>query len=385
MILKLMIKNALRHKLRTSLTVLGIGIAVGAFGLLRTVITSWYASVEVAAADRLITRQAVSFIFPLPYAYRDKIEKIPGVEKVTYLNWFQGVYIDKDQFFPRMAADVNTLFDVYPEFIVSKEELEAFKRERNACVLGQDIADKYGLKVGDIMNIEGDIYPGQWQFVVRAIYKPRTPTVDGTQMFFHWEYLDERMKQDSPVRAGWVGWYAVKIKNPDDAAMISEQIDALFANSSSETKTETEKAFQNSFLKAYSAIITAINIMAVLIIGVILLVLANTMIMSARERSSEYAVMKTLGFTGKHLFGLVTGESVLIGLIGGMAGYFITVFFVNGFSMVVPKNYFPVFVLEDITMVQEFVFAIVVGLIAGIIPVYHTIKTSIIDGFRHIG
>ncbi|NUM82392.1 ABC transporter permease [bacterium] len=385
MILKLMIKNALRHKLRTSLTVLGIGIAVGAFGLLRTVITSWYASVEVAAADRLITRQAVSFIFPLPYAYRDKIEKIPGVEKVTYLNWFQGVYIDKDQFFPRMAADVNTLFDVYPEFIVSKEELEAFKRERNACVLGQDIADKYGLKVGDIMNIEGDIYPGQWQFVVRAIYKPRTPTVDGTQMFFHWEYLDERMKQDSPVRAGWVGWYAVKIKNPDDAAMISEQIDALFANSSSETKTETEKAFQNSFLKAYSAIITAINIMAVLIIGVILLVLANTMIMSARERSSEYAVMKTLGFTGKHLFGLVTGESVLIGLIGGMAGYFITVFFVNGFSMVVPKNYFPVFVLEDITMVQEFVFAIIVGLIAGIIPVYHTIKTSIIDGFRHIG
>lgn len=385
MILKLLIKNALRHKLRTTLTVLGIGVAVGAFGLLRTVITSWYASVEVAAADRLITRQAVSFIFPLPYAYRDKIEKVPGVEKVTYLNWFQGVYIDKNQFFPRMAADANTLFDVYPEFVVSKEELEAFKKERNACVLGQDIANKYGLKIGDIMNIDGDIYPGQWQFVVRAIYKPRTPTVDGTQMFFHWEYLDERMKQDAPVRAGQVGWYAVKIKNPDDAAMISEQIDALFTNSASETKTETEKAFQNSFLKAYSAIITAINIMAILIIGVILLVLANTMIMSARERSSEYAVMKTLGFTGKHLFGLVTGESILIGLIGGVAGYFITVFFVNGFSLVVPKNYFPVFVLEDMTMIQEFAFAVIVGLIAGIIPVYHTIKTSIIDGFRHIG
>ncbi|MBX7150688.1 FtsX-like permease family protein [bacterium] len=385
MIVKLLIKNSLRHKLRTTLTVLGIGVAVGAFGLLRTVITSWYASVEVAAADRLIARQAVSFIFPLPYAYRDKIEKVPGVEKVTYLNWFQGVYIDKDQFFPRMACDANTLFDVYPEFIVSKEELEAFKKERNACVLGQDIANKYGLKIGDMMNIDGDIYPGQWQFVVRAIYKPRTPTVDGTQMFFHWEYLDERMKQDAPVRAGQVGWYAVKIKNPDDAAMISEQIDALFANSSSETKTETEKAFQNSFLKAYSAIITAINIMAILIIGVILLVLANTMIMSARERSSEYAVMKTLGFTGKHLFGLVTGESILIGIIGGVAGYFLTIFFVNGFSAVVPKNYFPVFVLEDITMIQEFGFAIIVGLIAGIIPVYHTIKTSIIDGFRHIG
>lgn len=385
MLPKLVIRNALRHKLRTFLTVLGISIAVGAFGLLRTVITSWYASVEVAAADRLICRQAVSFIFPLPYAYRDKITKVPGVEKVTYLNWFQGVYIDKDQFFPRMAVDPQTLFDVYPEFELTKAELEAFQKDRGSCVLGQDIANKYGLKVGDIMNIEGDIYPGQWQFVVRAIYRPRTPAVDGTQMFFHWEYLDERIKQDMPPRAGQVGWYAVKIKNPDDAAMVSEQIDALFMNSPAETKTETEKAFQNSFLKAYSAIITAINVMAILIIGVILLVLANTMIMSARERSGEYAVMKTLGFTGKHIFGVVTGESIVIGLIGGIAGYFVTVFFVNGFSMVVPKNYFPVFILEDITIIHEFAFALGVGLISGLIPVYHTVKSNIVDGLRHVG
>ncbi len=385
MLPKLIIKNALRHKLRTTLTVLGIAIAVGAFGLLRTVITSWYASVEVAAADRLICRQAVSFVFPLPYAYRDKIAKVPGVEKVTYLNWFQGVYKDKQQFFPRMAADARTLFDVYPEFLVSRQELEAFQKERNACVLGQDIANKYGLKVGDVMTLEGDIYPGRWDFVVRAIYKPRTPAVDGTQMFFHWEYLDERMKQEMPVRAGQVGWYAVKIHDADDAAMVSEQIDALFANSEAETKTETEKAFQNSFLKAYSAIITAINVMAFLIIAVILLVLANTMIMSARERSGEHAVLKTLGFTGKHLFGLVTGESILIGLLGGVAGYGLTRFFVFAFSQIVPKNYFPVFILEDITIAQEFTFAVFVGLIAGVIPVYNAVKTNIVDGLRHVG
>lgn len=384
MLPKLIIKNALRHKLRTFLTVLGIAIAVGAFGLLRTVITSWYASVEVAAADRLICRQAVSFIFPLPYAYRDKIAKIPGVQMVTYQNWFQGVYIDKEQFFPRMAVDPNTMFDVYPEFTITKEELENFKKERNACVLGVDIANKYGLKLGDIMNVEGDIYPGQWQFVIRGIYKPRAATYDGTQMFFHWEYLDERMKQEMPARAGYVGWYVIKIAKADDAAMISEQVDALFQNSPAETKTETEKAFQNSFLKAYSAIITAINTMAILIIGVFFLVLANTMIMSSRERSQEYAVMKTLGFTAKHIFGLVTGESIVIGLLGGVAGYFVTNFFVNAFSMVVPKNWFPVFVLDDITLIQEFAFAILVGLVAGLIPSYATIKSSIIDGLRHI-
>ncbi len=384
MLPKLIIKNALRHKLRTFLTVLGIAIAVGAFGLLRTVITSWYASVEVAAADRLICRQAVSFIFPLPYAYRDKIAKIPGVQMVTYQNWFQGVYIDKEQFFPRMAVDPNTMFDVYPEFTITKEELENFKKERNACVLGVDIANKYGLKLGDIMNVEGDIYPGQWQFVIRGIYKPRAATYDGTQMFFHWEYLDERMKQEMPARAGYVGWYVIKIAKADDAAMISEQVDALFQNSPAETKTETEKAFQNSFLKAYSAIITAINTMAILIIGVFFLVLANTMIMSSRERSQEYAVMKTLGFTAKHIFGLVTGESIVIGLLGGVAGYFVTNFFVNAFSMVVPKNWFPVFVLDDITLIQEFAFAVLVGLVAGLIPSYATIKSSIIDGLRHI-
>lgn len=384
MLPKLIIKNALRHKLRTFLTVLGIAIAVGAFGLLRTVITSWYASVEVAAADRLICRQAVSFIFPLPYAYRDKIAKIPGVQMVTYQNWFQGVYIDKEQFFPRMAVDPNTMFDVYPEFTITREELENFKKERNACVLGIDIANKYGLKIGDIMNVEGDIYPGQWQFVIRGIYKPRAATYDGTQMFFHWEYLDERMKQEMPARAGYVGWYVIKIAKADDAAMISEQVDALFQNSPAETKTETEKAFQNSFLKAYSAIITAINTMAILIIGVFFLVLANTMIMSSRERSQEYAVMKTLGFTAKHIFGLVTGESMVIGLLGGVAGYFVTNFFVNAFSMVVPKNWFPVFVLDDITLIQEFAFAVLVGLVAGFIPSYATIKSSIIDGLRHI-
>ncbi|HMV25970.1 MAG TPA: ABC transporter permease [bacterium] len=385
MLFKMMLRNALRHKLRTILTILGIAIAVGAFGLLRTVITSWYAAVEAAAVDRLITRQAVSFIFPLPYAYRDQILKVPGVEKVGYFNWFQGVYKDKSEFFPRMACDPETIFDVYPEFLVTPEEKAAFQKERNACVVGADIAKKHNLKIGDVMSIEGDIYPGRWEFVVRAIYQPKTPAIDATQMFFHWTYLDERMKQDMPGREGNVGWYAVKIKDPSESAAVSEAIDAIFKNSNAETKTETERAFNQGFIGAYGAIINGINIMAFMIIGIILLVLANTMIMSARERNREYAVMKTLGFTGKHIFGVVTGESIIIGILGGIAGYAVTLFFVGAFSVAVPKNFFPVFILADITVIQEFSFAVIVGILAGIIPVVQAIKTDIVDGLRYVG
>ncbi len=385
MLPKLIVKNALRHKLRTILTIIGIGVAVGAFGLLRTVITSWYAAVDATANDRLITRHSVSFIFPLPYSYRDKIAKAPGVEGVTYFNWFSGVYKDKSEFFPRMACDPETIFDVYPEFIVTPEEKEAFQKERNACVLGRDIAKKHNLKVGDIMSIEGDIYPGKWDFVVRAIYTPRSDAIDGTQMFFHWSYIDERLKQETPRRAGWVGWYAVKIKDPNQAAAISEYIDGLFKNSSAETKSETERAFNQGFIGAYSAIITAINVMAFMIIGVILMVLMNTMVMSARERSREYAVMKTLGFTGKHVLGLVSGESMVISLLGGAAGYGLTLLFVGAFAVAVPKNFFPVFILEPVTIIQEFGFAIIVGLIAGVVPVMQAIRTKIVDGLRYAG
>ena len=385
MLPKLIIKNALRHKLRTVLTIFGIAIAVGAFGLLRTVITSWYAAVEATANDRLITRHAVSFIFPLPYNYGEKIAKAQGVEMVTYMNWFGGVYKDKSEFFPRMACDPLTLFEVYPEFMLTPEEKANFQKERNACVIGQDISAKHNLKVGDAITLEGDIYPGKWDFVIRGIYKPKTPAIDATQMFFHWAYVDERMKQEMPGREGQVGWYAVKIKDPNQAAAISEYIDGLFANSSAETKSETERAFNQGFIGAYSAIITAINVMAFMIIGVILMVLMNTMVMSARERNREYAVMKTLGFTGKHIFGVVSGESIFISILGGAAGYAVTLLFVGAFAVVVPKNFFPVFILEPITIIQEFGFAILVGIIAGVVPVVQAVRIKIVDGLRYAG
>ncbi|HTY00799.1 MAG TPA: ABC transporter permease, partial [Bacteroidota bacterium] len=295
-VLKLVYKNMLRHKLRSSLTVLGIAIAVLAFCLLRTVVTAWNAGVESTAADRLIVRQSVSFIFPLPEAYAERIRNVPGVDMVSWANWFGGVYIDKNQFFARLGVDADNYFAVYPELVVPPDQLAQFKKERNSCIIGSQLADRYHLKLGDLMTMEGDIYPGQWEFVVRGIYTPRDKVTDPSNMLFHWQYIDERMRKESPGRAGEVGWYIVKIHDPADAARVSQQIDALFANSQAETKTETERAFQQDFLASASAILTAMNVISFVIIGIIMLVLGNTMIMAARERVREYAVLKTLGF-----------------------------------------------------------------------------------------
>ncbi|HMF52239.1 MAG TPA: FtsX-like permease family protein [Candidatus Saccharimonadales bacterium] len=384
-LLRLLFRNALRHKLRSALTIFGVGVAVMAFALLQTVVTAWYAGVEASAANRLITRHAVSFVFPLPLAYRDRIAQVPGVNKVTYAAWFSGVYIDKNQFFARLAVDSETFFDVYPEFVVPRDQFEVFKRERNACIIGIDIANRYNLKLGDIMPVEGDVFPGQWEFVVRGIYQPRDQTTDPTSMMFHYKYLDERVRQEMPHRAGDIGWYIVRIDDPNNSAAISQEIDSLFANSRAETKTETERAFQQSFLSAASAVITAMNVMSFFIIGIILLVLGNTMIMSARERTHEFAVLKALGFSIGQLSLLIAGESLVLSLFGSAVGLLVTFPAVEGFQAALPKGWFPVFYVKPETILIGAAAGFVVGLIAAIIPLRRVMTTRIVEGLRFIG
>lgn len=384
-ILKLIVKNALRHKLRSFLTVCGIAIAVMAFGLLRTVVTVWYAGVEASSVNRLITRHAVSFIFPLPLAYRDQIAKVPGVKTVSYANWFGGTYIDKSQFFGRLAVDAETFFEVYPEFLITPEELAAFKKERNACVVGTDLVKRYGFKIGDIITIDGDIYPGQWQFVVRGIYRPRDKATDPTNMLFHWQYVDERLREETPARAGYTGWYIITMDNGANAAEISHQIDQLFANSRAETKTETEREFSQGFLAAFNSVIVAMNFLSFVIIGIIMLVLGNTMIMAARERTREYAVLKTLGFSGRQITTLIAGESLLISAIGGALGLLITFPMVTAFQNAMPQGFFPYFFIEPITIVLAITSALVVGIAASIFPIQRALSMKIVDGLRFIG
>ncbi len=384
-ILKLIGKNAFRHRLRAVLTTLGIAIAVVAFCTLRTVVTAWHAGVEAASADRLITRHAVSFIFPLTYAYKERIARVPGVEQVSFANWFGGVYIDQNQFFARLAVDAETFLDLYPEFVVSPEDLAAFRQQRNACIIGADLAERYGLERGDIMNLEGDIYPGQWDFVVRGVYEPKFESTDASQMLFHWDYLNERVDEQLGARADEVGWYIVRIRDAAQAATVSARIDALFANSSAETKTETERAFQQGFLSASGAILSAMNVMSFVIVGVIMLVLANTMVMAARERTREVAVLKALGFSGGHLAGLILGESLLISVLGGGLGLALTMPMIDGFAAALPKGWFPVFQMAPVTVVMALAAVLLVGVASAVFPLRRSLTTRIVDGFRYVG
>jgi len=386
-VLKLIFKNTLRHKLRTMLTIAGIAIAVMSFGFMRTIVTAWYAGVEASAANRMITRDAVSFIFPLPLSYRDQIQKIPGVAEVSYANWFGGVYKDPsdwNNFFPRIAIDPDTYFDLYPEFIISKEDLAAFKKERNACVIGEKLSHQQNLHEGDIISIDGDIYPGKWDFVVRGFYKGKDQSVDETQMMFQWKYLDEQIKQTQPGREGNVGWYILKVQNASDIPIVSKTVDDMFFNSIAGTKTETEKEFQQSFVSMSSAIISSVKVVSYVIIGIILLVLANTIVMAARERTREYAVLKTLGFSAIHIVGIIAGESMFIAVVGGLIGLALTFPIAKAFAKVFP-TFFPVFNVEPLTIIMAISSAILAGIIAAIFPTMRTLRTKIVDGLRQTG
>jgi len=383
-IIKLAIKNAFRHKLRTGLTVLGLAVAVMAFGLLRTVIDAWYAGAEAAPPDRIVSRNAVNIIFPLPFSYRGQILKVPGVEKITYAHWFGAYYVDPKNFFANFAIDHETYFDIYPEFIVDSAQMAAFKSEKTAVICGQILADRFGWKVGDRIRLIGTIYPGNWDLTLRGIYRGRDKGTDESAFLLRWDMLDENLRATVPGRAGYVGWYIMKISNPADAVAASRSIDALFKNSLAETLTETEEAFQLSFIAMSSAIITGLQLVSYLIIGIILLVLANTMAMTARERISEYAVLKTLGFRPLHLVFLIAGESLFIAFVGGILGMLLIYPMAGGFGEAM-KYFFPVFEVKPITVVLAGIFAVVVGVLASVFPILRATRISIVDGLRVVG
>ena len=313
---KILFRNAFRNPLRTGLTILGITIAILAFGLLRTVISTWYMGVEASSATRLVTRNAVSLVFSLPISYQERIRQIDGVRLVSHGNWFGGIYIDEKNFFPNLAVEPRTYLDLYPEYLLSEGERAAFLADRKGFIVGRKLAARYGWKIGDIVTLKGTIFPGQWDFVLRGIYRGRDKNIDETQFFFHWDYLNETMKKTMPRRADQVGFYMIGVTRPDLAAEVASAIDQIFKNSRAETLTETEKAFAQGFISMSGAIVMAVQIVSFVVIVIIMAVVANTMAMTTRERIGEYAVLKTLGFGGGHLIGLILGESVVITLIG---------------------------------------------------------------------
>ncbi len=385
----LTLKNPLRHPLRSVLTITGIAIAILAFSLIRTVISAWYAGVEATAPNRLITRHATSIVFPLPVAYKESIRAIPGVTGVSYANWFGGIYIDeRHSQFPQFAVDPASWFDLYPEMIVVPETKEAFLRERNAVIVGRKLAGQQGWKVGDTIRMRGTIYPGEWDFVIRGIYTGAQRSTDETWFLFHWRYLDERLRQVEPFRAGYVGWYTIRIDDPNRAGEIGEAIDRRFKNSLAETLTETERAFQMEFVSMSDAILSALEVVSMVIIGVILAVLSNTMAMAARERLSEYAVLKTLGFGGRHLIFMIVGESLLIAAAGGALGIFLAYPVARVFAKLfadLAGALFPVFEVPAATVAACILITLVVGVGAALFPAWRAVQIKIVEGLRRVG
>jgi putative ABC transport system permease protein len=381
---KLILRNTVRHRLRTTLTILGMAIAILSFGLLRTVVDAWYAGVEGAAADRLVTRNAISLIFRLPLAYLTKIKAIPGVKRVAYGYWFGGVYIDEKNFFPQFAVDLPNYLDIYSEFIIPPEQRQVLLKERNACVAGRKLAQRFGWKLGDIITLRGTIFSGNWELVLRAIYQGAEDSTDETRFFFHWDYVNETMIKNFPAVANQVGWFISQVADIDQAPAIAAQIDATFKNSLAETLTESEKAFQMGFVSMTKAIIMAIQMVSYVVIAIILIVLANTMAMTARERQEEYAVLKTLGFHGRDLVILIAGESVSIALMGGLVGL-MAIFPAAHFFRTALGNYFRIFNVSDETLITCMIIAVIIGALAAIFPAWRAARMSIAEGFRRIG
>jgi len=383
-LLKLIIRNAVRHKLRAVLTVTGVAIAILAFGLLRTLVSLWYLGVEASSASRLVTRSSISLVFSLPISYKERIRQIPGVTDVSTMNWFGGVYVSEKNFFANFAVEPRTFLKLYPEFILDEGEKKNFLNDRRAAVAGSKLAAKHGWKIGDRVTLKGTIYPGDWEFVLRGIYHGAQKSTDESQFFFQWDYLNEKMRQTVPRRADQVGIFVVGVARPDQAAEVAEGIDATFKNSLAETHTETEKAFQLSFVAMTEAIMIAIQIVSYVVIVIIMVVAANTMAMTARERIAEYATMKVLGFKGYHIAGTVFGESIFIAMLGGLAGVLLT-FPAAGWLESTLSQFFPVFQIDPATIMLQFAAALLVGIVAGIFPTWRGATIQIAEGLRRIG
>jgi len=384
LIFNLLLRNVWRHKGRALLTLLGLVVAILAFGLLSTVVGAWYAGAEGSSNARLITRNSISLVFPLPLSHAERIRQTDGVQQISWANWFGAIYKEPKNFFPQFAIQAESYLDLYPEYVIPEADKAAFLKDRRGAVIGRKIAQTHGLQVGDQMTLKGTIYPGNWEFQVRGIYDGRDPSTDAAQMFFHWEYLNEEAKRRAlPRAANTTGVFIAQITEPARAAEISLAIDALFKNSAFETLTETEKAFQLGFVAMTEAIVLAIQVVSYVVILIILAVMANTMAMTARERIGEYATLKALFFSPRFVAGLITGESLLLAAIGGILGATLTFPAAAAFSGSV-GTLFPVFEVSRDTTAAQLVLAVLVGLIAAIIPATRSARIRIVEGLRAI-
>ena len=381
------IRNVWRNKTRTSLTVLGGAVAVLAFILLRTVLWAWNVGVEYSAKDRLATRHKVSLIMPVPKRYVDNIRQIPGIKQTTWANWFGGKDPRRpDEFFGTLAVDPPSFFEVYSEMSVPPADMAKWKEDRRGAIVGDVLARKLGVKVGDKVTLQGTIFPGDWEFNVDGIYVATQKSVDRSQLLFHWAYLNETLPERNK---DLVGWIISRIDNPSQSANLSLAVDKLFDEKDVQTTTMSERSMNNSFMAAFSAILTALNIVSVIILLIMMLILGNTIAMGVRERTREYGVLRALGFSPKHVATFVIGEALTIGVLAGALGCALSYPVVQlGMGRWLEENmgaFFPYFRVSLETALVAALLSVLLGAVSAIIPAMQASKLTIIDALRRVG
>lgn len=382
-ILRLLLRNAFRHRLRTVLTIVGLVVAITAYGLLRTLIEAWYSGVAASSSTRLVTRHAVSLTFVLPLSYAQRIKAVDGVTRVSWANWFGGYYQEPRNFFANFTIEPDSYLRLYPEYLLSDEQRLAFVKDRQGCIVGRKLAARFGWKVGDVIPLQSNIYPGTWNLTLRGIYDGANASADESLLFLQYALVNESMKQRYPGRGDNTGAFIVGIDQPGNAAVVAKAIDAEFRNSLAETLTETEAAFQLSFVSMSDTLLDAIQAVSLIVIVIIMVVMANTMSMTARERLSEYATLKALGFGPGFVVLLLFGESLLIALLGGALGMALTWPAAAGISHAL-GSLLPPFQVSRATLAGQLLSALVVGTVAAAWPAWRMSRIDIVQGLRNV-
>lgn len=376
--LHLVLANLGRHKRRTFLTVASVALALFLFASLRTVVTTLDRAAQFGSARRLVVLNATGLVFPIPLSYANRLGTAKGVSAVTWANWFGGRYGDNKRFFAQFAVDPASYLAMYPEIVLPEDQKQAFLRERSSAIVGRRLLDVFGWRVGQDITVQGTIFPGDWTFTIRGAYTPSDPVINDDMMLFHHAYLEERTG-----RPGLAGWYVVQIDDPNNSAAIGKTIDDGFRNSSTPTKTGTEQAFNASFATMWGNVSLLMGTIGMAVVFAILLVTANAMMMSARERTGEVAVLKTIGFTDRTLFGLVMLEAGIIAVTGAVLG-------LGGAKLLYQASNFnaggflPGFDVTASTLILGLVVTVLLMLASGLVPAIRAARLPVVQALRRV-
>jgi len=383
---RLAVKNVLHDKLRALLTVLGVAVAVLAFILLRTTLGAWRTAGEQSAKDRLATRNAVAFTLTMPVRYVEQVRKLPGVAACSWVRAFIGTNPKREQVrFSSYAVDAATILDVYTDVVLPPEQRAAWLADRQGAIVGDLLASRMGWRLGDRVVLVSQLFKGDWEFTIRGIYHGAARTTPLARFLFHWQYLNAAQPPERQEQASMI---LSLIREESRSAEIGAAIDALFGGEEVQTVTTSERALTLSAMSMVSAVLRALDVVSVVILGIMLLILGNTIALGVQERINQYGTLRALGFRPRQLRRTILTESVAISLAGGLLGIALSYPLVQqGLGTLLEKNageFFPHFRIAPATAAAAVGLVVLLGLLAGALPARIAARLRVVDTLRRV-